>query len=136
MDSPCHVFVKHSLSDTSFLLTAPFRGMLLTPESVLMMLSPNDVSAPWKSREHYRLYEPFVHSNTELARRTRRYQKFHWTTGFKGKSLTLAPWISVWWSSVSCCVMTPAAARLSPPNPVGGRRRSRIRRISSRAASC
>src|SRR5215813_14476453 len=82
MDSPCHVFVKHSLSDTSFRLTAPFRGMLLTPESVLMMLSPNDVSAPWKSREHYRLYEPFVHSNTELARRTRRYQKFHWTTGF------------------------------------------------------
>src|SRR5262249_40095066 len=85
MDSPCHVFVKHSLSDTSFLLTAPFRGMLLTPESVLMMLSPNDVSAPWKSREHYRLYEPFVHSNTELARRTRRYQKFHWTTGFDRK---------------------------------------------------
>jgi hypothetical protein len=77
MDSPCHVFVKHSLSGTSFLLTAPFRGMLLTPESVLMMLSPNDVSTPWESGEHYRLYEPFAHSTAELARRTQRFVNSH-----------------------------------------------------------
>src|SRR5262249_54506074 len=49
------------------------------------MLSPNDVSTPWESGEHCPLYEPFVHSNAELARRTQRYGKFHWTTSFERK---------------------------------------------------
>jgi hypothetical protein len=35
MDSPYHVSAKHSLLETYLLLTAPFRGMLLTLESVL-----------------------------------------------------------------------------------------------------
>lgn len=35
VDSPCHVFAKHSLLDTCFLLTAPFSGMLLTMQSGL-----------------------------------------------------------------------------------------------------
>ena len=31
VDSPCHSSAKHNLSDTSLLLIAPFRDMLLTP---------------------------------------------------------------------------------------------------------
>ncbi len=49
MDSPYHAFAKHRLLETYLLRTAPFRGMLLTPESVLKRLAPTTYLFPGRT---------------------------------------------------------------------------------------
>src|SRR6266571_5798821 len=44
--SPCHLSAKHCILDTCFLLTVPFRGMLLTPQGGPRCLAPTAHQIP------------------------------------------------------------------------------------------
>src|SRR6266567_3872456 len=44
--SPCHFSAKHCILDTCFLLTVPFRGMLLTPQGGPRCLAPTAHQIP------------------------------------------------------------------------------------------
>src|SRR5712691_3198794 len=45
-ESPWHSFAKHCVLETCFLLTVPFRGMLLTPQDGLQCLAPTAHQIP------------------------------------------------------------------------------------------
>src|SRR6266481_9282139 len=45
-ESPWHSLAKHCILDTCFLLTAPFRGMLLTPQGGPRCLAPTAHQIP------------------------------------------------------------------------------------------
>src|SRR4029434_8003285 len=45
-ESPWHSLAKHCVLDTCFLLTVPFRGMLLTPQDGLQCLAPTAHQIP------------------------------------------------------------------------------------------
>ena len=67
-DSPCHSSAKHHLLGACLPRMAPFRSMLLTPESGLWRFAPR---APWVP-----VYpRVFPHSSTPLSRRTARHER-------------------------------------------------------------